>query len=103
MTFKQHEAELLKKGLITEEEQMIEKMKMDFSKLIYDSRVKNNLTQKQLAHKMGVQQQYIAKIEGGEENLSLETIGKLLVALNIVMHVEIQKKHKQTGIFEIAA
>lgn len=103
LTWDEYEAELLRKGRITEEGMMIAKMKMDFSKLIYDLRMRNHLTQKQLAEKMNVQQQYIAKIEGGEENLSLETIGKLLVALKSVMHVEIQKKRKLTGIFEVAA
>ena len=98
-----YERQLFKKGKISEEELMIEKMKMDFAKLIYDLRVSRNLTQKQLAQKMDVQQQHIAKIESGEENLSLETIGKLLVALKGVLSVEITPKKKITGIFERAA
>ena len=102
-TWAEHEAKLLKEGRITEEGMMIEKMKMDFSVLIYDLRTAKRLTQKQLADKIGVKQQYIAKIEGGEENLSLETIGKLLIALKTGLHVEIQKKQKLTGIFEVVA
>ena len=98
-----YESGLLKRGAISEEEMMIEKMKMDFAKLIYACRTHRHLTQKQLAEKMNVQQQHIAKIESGEENLSLETIGKLLVALKSVLHVEVEQKRKLTGIFEVAA
>ncbi len=98
-----YESELLKKGKVSEEEIMIEKMKMDFAKLIYECRTHRRLTQKQLAEKMNVQQQHIAKIESGEENLSLETIGKFLVALKSVLHIDVQKKRKLTGILKIAA
>ncbi len=98
-----YEAKLLSKGKVFEEEIMIEKMKMDFAKLIYECRVQRRLTQKQLAEKMNVQQQYIAKIESGEENLSLETIGKLLVALKSVLLVGVQRKQKLTQILKLAA
>ena len=103
LTWREHEAKLLQKGRITEDGLMIAEMKMKFSKLIYDYRIKNNLTQKQLAEKINVRQQYIAKIEDGEENLSLETIGTLLIALKLVMHVEFQKKRKLNGLLEVAA
>lgn len=41
------------------------------------------LSQKELAEKMQVSAQYISKIVKGSENLSLETISKLELALNI--------------------
>ena len=98
-----YEKELLAKGKITEEEMMVEKLKMDFAKLLYNCRSHRKLTQKELAHKMGVQQQNIAKIESGEENLTLETIGKLLLALRSVLRVDLVEKKKITGgIFEYA-
>ena len=103
LTWDDYEAELLRKGKITEEGVMIEKMKMDFAKLIYECRMQRHLTQKQLAEKMNVQQQHIAKIESGEENLSLETIGKLLVALRSVLHVGVEQKKKLPEIFEFEA
>ena len=40
-------------------------------------------SQKELAEKMGVSAQYVNKIVKGNENLSLETISKLEVALGI--------------------
>lgn len=41
------------------------------------------MTQKNLAEKMGVTPQFINKIVRGQENLSLETIGKLGKALGV--------------------
>ena len=98
-----YEKELLAKGKITEEEIMIEKLKMDFARLLYNCRNHRKLTQKGLARKMDVRQQYIAKIESGEENLTLETIGKLLLALKSVLKVDLVEKKKITeGILEYA-
>ncbi len=99
-----YEKELFAKGKITEEEMLIEKLKMDFAKIIYNCRSHRKLSQSKLAHMMGVQQQNIAKIESGEENLTLETIGKLLLALRSVLRVDlIEKKKKITkGILEYA-
>ena len=98
-----YEKELFAKGKITKEEMMVEKLKMDFARLIYNCRNHRKLTQNELAHKMGVQQQYVAKIESGEENLSLETIGKLLLALRSVLKVNVIEKKKITeGILECA-
>ena len=42
-----------------------------------------NLTQKELADKLGMSQPYIAKLEGGEANPTLGAIGKLLAAINL--------------------
>jgi ribosome-binding protein aMBF1 (putative translation factor) len=42
-----------------------------------------NMSQKELAEKMGVTPQHINKIVKGQENLSLETISKLETALGI--------------------
>lgn len=44
---------------------------------------KNNITQKDLAKKMGLTPQYINKIVKGQENLTLETICKFERALEI--------------------
>ena len=102
-SWRDYEKELLAKGKISEEEMMVEKLKMDFAKLLYNCRSHRKLTQKELAHKMGVQQQHIARIESGEENLTLETIGKLLLALRSVLRVDLVEKKKITeGILEFA-
>ena len=41
-----------------------------------------NLSQRQLAERMGCSPQYVSRLLKGEENLSLETICKLEHALN---------------------
>lgn len=54
-----------------------------------DRMEEQDITQKQLAERMGCSQQYVSKILKGCENLSLETLSKIESALNItVMQAE---------------
>jgi|ADGO01.1.fsa_nt_gi antitoxin component HigA of HigAB toxin-antitoxin module len=55
------------------------------------------LSQKDLAQRMGVTPQQISKIVKGKENLTLETIAKLEKALGIVIISEEVKKKKKRG------
>ena len=57
--------------------------KSSFALTLAKARVKFNLTQKELAYKLGVSQAYIAKLEGGEANPTLERIGSLLATLGL--------------------
>lgn len=50
-----------------------------------DAMEEKGLSQKGLAEKIGVSPQHVHKILQGNENLTLETIGKLEKALNIVI------------------
>lgn len=51
-------------------------------------RERRDLTQAQLAHRVGVSQPFIAKLESGEtHNFSLETLVKLAVALDSKLEV----------------
>ncbi len=51
-------------------------------------REQQNLTQAELAHRVGVSQPFIAKLESGEtHNFSLETLVKLAVALDSELEV----------------
>ncbi len=45
-------------------------------------RIKNNLTQIQMANRLGVIQQHISRIESGKENITLESLTKISLALN---------------------
>lgn len=47
------------------------------------SRLKAGMTQKQLAEKLGLNTNFYARIERGEENPSLETLKKLTKILKI--------------------
>lgn len=57
--------------------------KSSFALTLAKARTKLGLTQKELASKIGVSQGYIAKLEGGEANPTLERIGSLLAMLGL--------------------
>ena len=57
--------------------------KSSFALTLAKARTKLGLTQKELADKIGVSQAYIAKLEGGEANPTLERIGSLLAVLGL--------------------
>jgi transcriptional regulator with XRE-family HTH domain len=57
--------------------------KSSFALTLATARTKVGLTQKELAEKAGVSQSYIAKLEGGEANPTLERIGSLLAILGL--------------------
>ncbi len=46
-----------------------------------EARTRANLTQKELADKLGVSQEYIARLESGEANPTIGRIGALLAVL----------------------
>lgn len=50
---------------------------------ILDQRIKNGLTQKQLAEKVGTKQSAISRFEGGESNPRLNFLKKLVKALGL--------------------
>jgi transcriptional regulator with XRE-family HTH domain len=57
--------------------------KSSFAITLAEARMQLNLTQQQLASRLGVSQSYIAKLEGGEANPTLERIGSLLAVLGL--------------------
>ncbi len=57
--------------------------KSNFAITLAEARRQLNLTQQQLATKLGVSQSYIAKLEGGEANPTLDTIGSLLAIMEL--------------------
>jgi len=57
--------------------------KSSFALTLARARIKLGLTQKGLASKTGVSQGYIAKLEGGEANPTLDRIGSLLAVLGL--------------------
>ena len=58
-----------------------ENAKVDFAITLAKARKGANLTQKGLSEKLGISQPYVAKLEGGEANPTLGTIGSLLATL----------------------
>src|SRR3989338_684438 len=80
---------------------VLAKVKLELSELIYDLRTSKKMSQKELAGAIGVSQPYIAKIEDGEENLTLETIVKLLSALNVCLRLKPEKLGKRDSVLHI--
>jgi transcriptional regulator with XRE-family HTH domain len=63
--------------------------KSSFAITLANARLKAGLTQKELAEKVGVSQAYIAKLEGGEANPTLERIGSLLAVLGLSLVTDV--------------
>lgn len=57
--------------------------KSNFAITLAEARRQLNLTQQQLAARLGVSQSYVAKLEGGEANPTLDRIGSLLAVLGL--------------------
>lgn len=73
-----------KKGIVFRKEvpQIKEPLCRETGKRISDIRREQNLSQKELAKKIGVSQQLISRIEKGGENISLVTLANIAHALN---------------------
>lgn len=57
--------------------------KSNFAITLAEARRQLNLTQQELATRLGVSQSYVAKLEGGEANPTLDRIGSLLAILGL--------------------
>ena len=66
----------------------LEEQKLDIVKRIVDYRVKHGLNQKQLAQRVGVTQQHISKIEGGDF-ANVMTLEKLLLAIGYTVQMKV--------------
>lgn len=58
-----------------------EQAKVDFAITLAKARKSANLTQKGLSKKLGISQPYVARLEGGDANPTLGTVGSLLAML----------------------
>ena len=65
--------------------------KSSFAITLAEARKQLNLTQQQLAARLGVSQSYVAKLEGGEANPTLERIGSLLATLGLSLTTDTAK------------
>ncbi|MFA5063454.1 MAG: helix-turn-helix transcriptional regulator [Candidatus Omnitrophota bacterium] len=65
----------------------LEEQKLDIVKRIIDYRIKNSLTQGQLAKKARVTQQHISKIENGDFS-SIVTLEKILLFIGYTVKIQ---------------
>lgn len=57
---------------------------------VSDKRRKNNLTQAQIADKVGLRQKTVSAFENHSESCKLETVFKLLSAYDLELHIEVK-------------
>ena len=102
--WKKFKKELLAEGHVTPDSLMLADIKLRLAELFYELRIKHKMSQKALADSIGVSQPYIARIEDGEENLTIETIAKLLVALKTRFKVTAEARHgHKESVFQFMA
>ena len=70
----------------------VDKPLKEFGKSIRFARIEHNLTQKELAAKLGLTRSQIQKIENGEGNTYIKTIERLLDEFNVPCEVKFIKK-----------
>lgn len=64
---------------------MSKEILIKFGQKVREERIKQHLSQEELARKAGVHRTYIGMIERAEKNITLENIYKISQALNISM------------------
>jgi DNA-binding XRE family transcriptional regulator len=64
----------------------IDRQKLEIVKRVIDYRIKNSVSQKQLADNVGITQQHISKIESGKFS-SIETLQKVLFCIGYTVRI----------------
>ncbi len=77
----------------------LETAKLELAEHLVEYREKKEMTQKQLAERLGVKQQVVAKIENGS-NITLETLIKFLNVLGIVLKVEAVRRKRSEQVLQ---
>ncbi|MBE5892671.1 MAG: helix-turn-helix transcriptional regulator [Lachnospiraceae bacterium] len=67
---------------------------MDVIRAIVDARISRNLTQKELAERVGMNQADISKLENGTRNPSLNLLKRLAEGMDMVLKIEFIPKQK---------
>ncbi len=67
---------------------------MDVIRAMVDARISQNLTQKELAERTGINQADISKIENGTRNPSLNLLKRLAEGMGMTLRIEFVPKQK---------
>ncbi len=67
---------------------------MDVIKAIVDARTSQNMTQKELAERTGINQADISKLENGTRNPSVNLLKRLAEGMGMVLKIEFVPKQK---------
>ena len=65
---------------------------MDIIRAMVDARISQNLTQKELAQRVGMHQADISKLENGTRNPSLKLLKRLAEGMNMTLKLEFVPK-----------
>lgn len=91
--------ELLAKQLQDEEFAKLwfeSKSSFEASLLVLRLRALHNLTQAELAEKVGIKRSYIARIESGTANPTVQTLGKILAAFDQFLVLGFEPRKEET-------
>ena len=87
MKFDDYLQEQLKNPAFAKEYEAIQP-EMDVIRAMIDARIEQNLTQKELAKRTGIDQADISKLENGTRNPSLKLLKKLASGLGMQLKIE---------------
>lgn len=73
---------------------------VDIATTLINYRVKNNLTQKDLAKRLGCSQAMVSKLESGEYNPSIEQLWKISSALGLEFKIIFREKEQNITIWD---
>lgn len=68
----------------------LEELLYDLTEHIYERMVEKNMTQRELARRLGVSDAYISKILKGHPNITLKTLVKLAIALDLDVKIYLE-------------
>lgn len=74
---------------------------VDIATTLINYRINNNLTQKELAQKLGCTQAMISKLESGEYNPSVEQLWKIASALGLEFKIIFKEREQNVTIWDI--
>lgn len=66
----------------------------DVIRAIVDARISQNLTQKELAERTGINQADISKLENGTRNPSIKLLKRLAEGMDMVLKIEFEPKQR---------
>lgn len=92
-TLKEYKTEQMKDTEFAKEYESIQP-EMDVIRAIVEARTSQNLTQKELAERTGINQADISKLENGTRNPSVNLLKRLADGMGMVLKIEFVPKQK---------
>ena len=92
-TLEQYKDEQMKDAEFVKEYEAIQP-ELDVIRAIVDARTSQNITQKELAERTGINQAAISKLENGTRNPSVNLLKRLAEGMNMTLKIEFVPKQK---------